>query len=97
MNTPHLQFQKNECRLRVNEILESMDEELSQMPYEIGDGGITGNALNMDEVYGVISQLREYAGRLHHIADKLMVEYRKMDHHEHMMDMEELRRESLAH
>ena len=74
-----------------------MDEELSQMPYEIGDGGITGNALNMDEVYGVISQLRECAGRLHHIADKLMVEYRKMDHHQHMIELDDLESESYAH
>ena len=74
-----------------------MDAELSQMPHEISDGGITGNALNMDEVYGVISQLREYAGRLHHIADKLMVEYRKMDHNQHLIDLDDLRSESYAH
>ena len=73
-----------------------MDDEISQMPYEIDDGGISGNALTMDEVYDVINQLRDNAGRLHYIADKLMVEYRKMDQHQHLMDLEELRSESYA-
>jgi len=50
----------------------------------------------MDEVYDVINQLRDNAGRLHYIADKLMVEYRKMDQHQHLMDLEELRSESYA-
>jgi hypothetical protein len=73
-----------------------MDDEISQMPYEIDDGGISGNALTMDEVYGVINRLRDYAGKLHYIADQLMIEYRKMDQHQHLMDLEELRSESYA-
>jgi len=91
LNTPNLR-----CQKRVNTLLETTELELSQWSHDIDGTAISGNALTMDEVYDVINKLRDYAGRLHYIADKLMVEYRKMDQHQHLMDLEELRSESYA-
>jgi hypothetical protein len=48
----------------------------------------------MGLIYSVADQIKKSADRLNHIADQLMIEYRKMDHHQHMLNLDDLRSES---
>ena len=49
---------------------------------------------DMDTIYSSAEEMRHFADRLNHFADQLMIEYRKMDHHQHMIDLDDLRSES---
>jgi len=40
--------------------------------------------------------MRRFADRLNHWADALMVECRKMEHHQYMIELDDLRNESYA-
>jgi len=51
----------------------------------------------MDAIYESAFAMRRFSDRLNHFADQLMIEYRKMDHHQHMIDLDDLRSESHAH
>ena len=52
---------------------------------------------DMDTIYSSAEEMRRFADRLNHFADQLMIEYRKMDHHQHMIDLDDLESESYAH
>ena len=62
-------------------------------------GDLYGDANNpdMDTIYSAAEEMRRFADNLNNIADTLMVEYRKMDHHQHLIDLDDLRSESYAH
>jgi hypothetical protein len=62
-------------------------------------GDLYGDAGNpdMDTIYSAAEEMRRFADNLNNIADTLMVEYRKMDHHQHLIDLDDLRSESYAH
>jgi kynureninase len=62
-------------------------------------GDLYGDADNpdMDTIYSAAEEMRRFADNLNNIADTLMVEYRKMDHHQHLIDLDDLRSESYAH
>ena len=49
---------------------------------------------DMDTIYSAAFEMRRFADRLNHFADQLMIEYRKMDHHQAMIDLDDLRNES---
>ena len=51
---------------------------------------------DMDTIYSAAFEMRRFADRLNHFADQLMVEFRKMDSHQYMIDLDDLRRESHA-
>ena len=51
---------------------------------------------DMDTIYSAAFEMRRFADRLNHFADALMVEFRKMDSHQHMIDLDDLRSESHA-
>ena len=51
---------------------------------------------DMDTVYSSAFEMRRFAARLNHFADQLMVEFRKMDSHQYMIDLDDLRSESHA-
>ena len=78
-------------------LLEQTQDECDELSYEIEAHAIGQPPIDMDLIYSVADQIKKSADRLNHIADKLMVEYRKMDQHQHLMDLEELRSESYAH
>ena len=61
-------------------------------------GDLYGDAKNPDKdtIYSASEEMRRFADNLNNIANGLMVEYRKMDHHQHMIDLDELRSESYA-
>ncbi len=52
---------------------------------------------DMDPIYSAAEEMRRFADRLNNFADELMVVYRKMDHHQHLLDLDDLRNESYAH
>ena len=60
---------------------------------------MSGDANNpdMDTIYSAAEEMRRFADNLNNIADALMVEYRKMDHNQHLIDLDDLRSESYAH
>ena len=60
---------------------------------------MSGDANNpdMDTIYSAAEEMRRFADNLNNIADTLMVEYRKMDHNQHLIDLDDLRSESYAH
>ena len=60
---------------------------------------MSGDANNpdMDTIYSAAEEMRGFADRLNHFADQLMIEYRKMDHHQHMLELDDLESESYAH
>ena len=62
-------------------------------------GDLYGDANNpdMDTIYSAAEEMRRFADNLNNIADALMVEYRKMDHNQHLIDLDDLRSESYAH
>ena len=62
-------------------------------------GDLYGDADNpdMDTIYSAAEEMRRFADNHNNIADTLMVEYRKMDHHQHLIDLDDLRSESYAH
>ena len=51
---------------------------------------------DMDTIYSAAEEMRRFADRLNHFADELMIVYRKMDHHQAMIDLDDLRSESYA-
>ena len=59
-------------------------------------GDLYGDANNpdMDTIYSAAEEMRRFADNLNNIADALMVEYRKMDHNQHLIDLDDLRNES---
>ena len=61
-------------------------------------GDLYGDANNpdMDTIYSAAEEMRRFADNLNNIADALMVEYRKMDHNQHLIDLDDLRSESYA-
>ena len=58
---------------------------------------LCGNVPDMDTIYSAAEEMRGFADRLNHFADQLMIEYRKMDHHQHMIELDDLESESYAH
>ena len=60
---------------------------------------MSGDANNpdMDTIYSAADEMRRFADRLNHFAAQLMIEYRKMDHHQHMLELDDLESESYAH
>ena len=89
MNTLHLRCQRN-AKL----MLEVAAAECDEMC-----GDLYGDANNpdMDTIYSAAEEMRRFADNLNNIADTLMVEYRKMDHNQHLIDLDDLRSESYAH
>ena len=86
MNTPAFQSQRN-ARLMLEIVASECDEMC---------GDLYGDAKNPDKdtIYSAAEEMRRFADNLNHIADQLMIEYRKMDHHQHMIDLDDLRSES---
>ena len=74
-------------------MLDSASEECKQMHLDTKEDAMNPD---MDTVYSSAEEMRRFAGRLNHFADQLMIEYRKMDHHQHMIDLDDLRSESHA-
>jgi len=89
VNTLHLRCQRN-AKL----MLEVAAAECDEMC-----GDLYGDANNpdMDTIYSAAEEMRRFADNLNNIADTLMVEYRKMNHHQHLIDLDDLRSESHAH
>ena len=89
MSTLHLRCQRN-AKL----MLEVAAAECDEMC-----GDLYGDANNpdMDTIYSAAEEMRRFADNLNNIADALMVEYRKMDHNQHLIDLDDLRSESYAH
>ena len=89
MNTLHLRCQRN-AKL----MLEVAAAECDEMC-----GDLYGDANNpdMDTIYSAAEEMRRFADNLNNIADALMVEYRKMNHHQHLIDLDDLRSESYDH
>ena len=82
------------CRRNATELLKSASEECKQMHLDMGEDA---EFPDMDTVYSAAFEMRRFADRLNHFADQLMIEYRKMDHHQHMIDLDDLESESYAH
>ena len=89
MNTPDLRCPRN-ARL----MLEVAEAECDEMC-----GDLYGDAKNPDKdtIYSASEEMRRFADNLNNIADKLMVEYNKMDHHQYMIELDDLKSESYAH
>ena len=89
MSTLHLR-----CQRSAKLMLEVAAAECDEMC-----GDLYGDANNpdMDTIYSAAEEMRRFADNLNDIADTLMVEYRKMDHHQHLIDLDDLRSESYAH
>ena len=88
MSTLHLRCQRN-AKL----MLDSASEECKQMHLDTKEDAMNPD---MDTVYSSAQEMRRFADRLNHWADALMVECRKMDSHQHMIDLDDLRSESYA-
>ena len=89
MSTLHLRCQRN-ARLMLELASAECDEMCEDMS---GDA----NNPDMDTIYSAAEEMRRFADNLNNIADALMVEYRKMDHNQHLIDLDDLRSESYAH
>jgi len=72
-------------------LLESASEECKSMHYDMKEDAILPD---MDTIYSSAEEMRRFADRLNHFADELMIVYRKMDHHQAMIDLDDLRNES---
>ena len=74
-------------------LLESASTECKSMHYDMKEDAILPD---MDTIYSSAEEMRRFADRLNHFADELMIVYRKMDHHQAMIDLDDLRNESYA-
>ena len=98
MNTLHLRCQRN-ARL----MLKTAAEECNEMHHDLQEPLVTKGCYDdsilpdMDAIYIAADEMRQFADRLNHFAHQLMIEYRKMDHNQHLIDLDELRSESHAH
>ena len=81
------------CRRNATELLKSASEESKQMHLDMGEDA---EFPDMDTIYSAAFEMRRFADRLNHFADQLMVEFRKMDSHQYMIDLDDLRNESHA-
>ena len=88
MSTLHLRCQRN-----AKMMLDSASEECKQMHMDTKE-----DAMNpaIDTIYSSAFEMRRFADRLNHFADQLMVEFRKMDSHQYMIALDDLRSESHA-
>ena len=82
------------CRRNATELLKFAAEESKQMHLDMGEDA---EFPDMDTIYSAAEEMRRFADNLNNIADALMVEYRKMDHNQHLIDLDDLRSESYAH
>ena len=89
MNTLHLRCQRN-----AKMMLDSASEECKQMHLDTKEDAMYPD---MDTIYSSAEEMRGFADRLNHFADQLMIEYRKMDHHQHILELDDLESESYAH
>ena len=91
MSTLHLRCQRN-ARM----MIESASQECGEMNKDMHEDALSlcGNVPDMDTIYSAADEMRRFADRLNHFADQLMIEYRKMDHHQYMIDLDDLRSES---
>ena len=74
-------------------LLESASTECEEMHYDLKEDAILPD---MDTIYSAAEEMRRFADRLNHCADELMIVYRKMDHRQAMIDLDDLRSESYA-
>ena len=74
-------------------LLESASTECKSMHYDMKEDAILPD---MDTIYSSAQEMRRFADRLNHWADALMVECRKMEHHQYMIELDDLRSESYA-
>jgi hypothetical protein len=74
-------------------LLESASTECKSMHYDMKEDAILPD---MDTIYSAAEEMRRFADRLNNFADELMIVYRKMDHHQAMIDLDDLRSESYA-
>jgi len=81
------------CQRNVKMILESASNECGEMQHDILEDSMYPD---MDTIYSSAEEMRRFADRLNSFADALMIEYRKMDHHQYMIDLDDLRSESYA-
>ena len=82
------------CQRNARLMLELASAECDEMCEDMsGDA----NNPDMDTIYSAAEEMRGFADRLNHFADQLMIEYRKMDHHQHMLELDDLESESYAH
>ena len=88
MSTLHLRCERNAKML-----LKSAATECDEMHHDMKEDAILPD---MDTIYSAAEEMRRFADRLNNFADELMVVYRKMDHHQHMIDLDDLRSESYA-
>ena len=88
MSTLHLRCQRN-----AKMMLDSASEECKQMHLDTKEDAMCPD---MDTVYSSAQEMRRFADRLNHWADALMVECRKMEHHQYMIELDDLRSESYA-
>ena len=97
MSTLHLRCQRN-ARL----MLKTAAEECNEMHHDLQEPLVTKGCYDdsilpsVDAIYIAADEMRDFADRLNHFADQLMIEYRKMDHHQHMIELDDLRSESHA-
>ena len=72
-------------------LLESVSEDCNEMHHNLYDDSIIPD---MDTIYSASEEMRRFAEKLNTLADQIMIEYRKMDHHQHMLNLDDLRSES---
>ena len=77
-------------------MIESASQECGEMNKDMHEDALSlcGNVPDMDTIYSAAFEMRRFADRLNHFADQLMVEFRKMDSHQYMIDLDDLRNES---
>ena len=79
------------CRRNAKVLLESVSNECGEIQHDMLEDA---EFPDMDTIYSAAFEMRRFADRLNHFADQLMIEYRKMDHHQAMIDLDDLRNES---
>jgi hypothetical protein len=75
-------------------LLDVASSECGEMNDDMHEGAMNPD---MDTVYSAAEEMRRFADRLNSLAEELMVVYRKMDHHQYMIDLDDLENESYAH
>ena len=91
MSTPNLQR-------NAKILLELAQTQCEELYHDLDDESLYGTLSDTDEIYRAAEDIRICADRLNTVADKLMIEYRNMEHHNYCVkELHKMLGESYAH
>ena len=81
------------CQRNARMLLEVASTECEEMHSDMHEDAMYPDK---ETIYSASEEMRRFGERMNDIADQLMTIYNKMDHHQYMIELDDLRSESYA-